>query len=159
MLAWLFTHRPPMPQSNAAAQPARSQPGTNPIQLQGWAGPSVRWRPANRWSSTPNSTPSFFWAARPAAGRSPAPPTEGIRLHLMPTLEARGCCNATTPQKQGISSIERLRTAHDLAHTARSTEEPRFPAMPSHLSSSTAPNHSIKRTATGKPASAAYVKR
>jgi hypothetical protein len=90
----------PISSAQGGIQTAAAHSSDSPCEANvshGWAGPSVRWRPANGRSRTPTSTLWFFWAARPAAVRSPIPPTEGMRLHL--TLGARACCAATTPQR------------------------------------------------------------
>ena len=100
-----------------------SRPATRCNAMQCWAGPSVRWRPANQCTFVMAARRSPSRAARPAAGSSP--------LVVLKQQEALGYLQfnilvqcSITPPSQPISSIERLRKAVRLAHTGRHGTEP-----------------------------------
>jgi hypothetical protein len=140
----------------AAAQPAWSQRKRSQFSSRlGWAvRPLAAGEPLVKHS--PHSTPTSFWAARPAAGRSPVPPTEGIRLHLVPTLGVAAAALQHRPRKaRNLINLEVAHRSQLGAHSARHGRAS-SPAMQSRLCPRTAPNHSIKRTC---PWQAAYVTR
>ena len=153
----VFAHRPPVPQSNA-----------RPLNLHGRSLERIQFNSRLGWAVRPLAADeplvkhskllAIVLLGCPSSG-GPLTCSAHGRNTTTPHAHARSarmlrCTNA--PERQGISSIERLRTAQNLSHTAHSTKNARFPAMPSRLSQRTAPNPSIKRTCLRQ---AAYVKR
>jgi hypothetical protein len=131
----------------------------------------------------PQHTPLLAWAARPLAGSSPLvahgtkqpnaasgacgghsthPKAQAGPPMIQPIGPQRRALRIRAEPKPGLSSHRLCSPCRHQCY-ASGAKQAIFPAgrpsAPKSVFYRSAPNHSIKRTATGKPASAAYVKR
>ena len=111
----------------AAAHPSEWPCAANSIR--GWAGPSVRWRPANPGQAPRgprNRSPRLPVLRRAARHRRPR---MKVRMQAAPGSERTLLRCTNTPPRHRLASIERLQPSPDFAHTVRHATEPRLPAV------------------------------